>query len=580
VHGGNLLKKKPVASIVMAAAVLILTLNFCYFGYVKAEGADDAYIIEWVDHKTEVMYNGYILINDTIKVNGTAPSGFLIGFPYKYSSHVLYCAAFNPADPAQKYSVTPNVPLENRIGFYGVKVGLPKQGTTQVFTVVFVLSNSLLGQDAQNKNLYTLDFPAYPSLTTTALICNASIILPKSAEYINGTIASFDYAENLKLPAFAYEPANVTFTLAGEDIQLFVVKELRREIRVGGTGEIEVSDQYYVTNLSPKNITSINVVLPPNASNITAEDEFGRKAKTPPALVDAETNCYRVSLVLPVESGRSTIFVVKYALPKAVYIKHGESADLDCALPAFQHLNYYIEKVYVTLVLPEGAKITTLSCDGDLIRDVFQEKVTLSKQGAFFLDSFTVKIAYKYNPLWLAFRPTLWIWTLAVLGCVIVAILKRPKAPAPVVVPTVAVRLTPEVIKSFVDFYEEKRKIILEMRSLEAGVRRGRIPRRRYKVQRKTLEIRLSALSRTLEDLKQQLRAAGGRYADLARQLDVAETEVSGAEANIRTIEARHSRGELSLEAYRKLLGDYERKKEDAETRISGILVRLREETR
>jgi len=40
----------------------------------------------------------------------------------------------------------------------------------------------------------------------------------------------------------------------------------------------------------------------------------------------------------------------------------------------------------------------------------------------------------------------------------------------------------------------------------------------------------------------------------------------------------RHRLGEMSLEAYRKLLVEYEQKKENAETRISGILMRLREE--
>jgi chromosome segregation ATPase len=169
---------------------------------------------------------------------------------------------------------------------------------------------------------------------------------------------------------------------------------------------------------------------------------------------------------------------------------------------------------------------------------------------------------------------------LATIGCAVVAILKRPKAPAPVIVPTVAARFSPEFIRSFVSSYDEKRKIVLEMSSLEAGLRRGRIPRRRYKVQRKTLETRLETLSRKLDDLKQKLRAAGGRYADLMRQLEVAEAEINEVEANIRSIEVRHRRGELSLEAYRKLLGDYERRKGNAETRINGILMRLREEMR
>jgi chromosome segregation ATPase len=99
-------------------------------------------------------------------------------------------------------------------------------------------------------------------------------------------------------------------------------------------------------------------------------------------------------------------------------------------------------------------------------------------------------------------------------------------------------------------------------------------------VQRKTLETRLTALSRKLDDLRLRLRSAGGRYADLMHQLEVAETEINEVEANIRSVENRHRRGELTLEAYRRLLADYQRRKEKAETTINGIILRLREEIR
>lgn len=573
--------RKKIVYTVLAAALLIFALNSLNVKYARAEDVD-GYTIEWVNHKVEPLYNGYIFINDTVKISGAAPKEFSIGFPSQYGSHVLQCIAYNPADPNQKYTVTLNVSMEGRLDLYGVKVELP-QGTPQVFTIGFVLSNSILKQDAQNTSLFTLDFPAYPSLTDKALSCNASVVLPESAKYINGTIANFTYSENIELPAFAYAPANVTFTLAEEEIQIFVVEELKREIRIGGTGEIEVSDQYYIRNLSPKNIASIKVALPLNASAVTAEDEFGRKAKTSPTLVDAETNRYKISLVLPVESSRATIFVVKYALPKDIYIKP-EASSLEFALPTFENVNYYVEKTYITFSLPEGAKIAALNYDSATLtcgvtRDVFHEQVAVSGRGMFSLNSFTVKIAYQYNPLWLSFRPTLWVWTVAILGCAITALVKRPKATVSVAlpVPTAAMRPTPNMVKSFVDLYEEKRKIILEIRTLEEGIRRGRIPRRRYKVQRRSLEIRLNSLSRNLEDLKLKLRTAGGRYMDLINQLDRAEAEIGEAEANIKSIEARHSRGELSLEAYRRFLGDYERKKEEAEAKISGILVRLRE---
>ncbi len=567
------MKNKAMTFAVLTATLLILILNMVYVGNVKADSP--SYAVEWVNHQVKILYNGYILVNDTIKINGTAQNGFLIGFPYKYAPYVLRCIAYNTANASQRHNVITGVPLDNRIGFYGVNVTLKQQPENGVFSVVFVLSNSLLTQNKQNTTLYTLDFPAYPSLTVDVPSCNASVVLPSTAKYVTGTISTLNYSTNEKLPPFTYEPAcaNLTFQLTSDDIQLLTVEEFKREIIVGSMSEIEVLDSYYVKNLSPQEFDSVKVTLPKNASNVKAEDEFGRKNVI---TFDFKTSMYKVSLSLPVESGKSTRFIVRYNLPR--------SPELNFTF--FQEINYYIEKAWITITLPEGAKILDIShksaSAGDtygVSRDVFQEKITISRQGVLSLDSLTIRVAYDYNLLWLAFRPTLWVWALAVFGCAIIAAWRgRPKAPEAVVVPTIAVRLSPEILRKFVDSYEEKRKIASEIKSLETAVSKGRIPRQRYKVQRKTLETRLAALSRSLDDLKLKLRSAGGRYADLMRQLEIVETELNEVESNIKSIEARHRRGELTLGAYRKLLADYESRREKAETTISGILLRIREE--
>jgi chromosome segregation ATPase len=165
-------------------------------------------------------------------------------------------------------------------------------------------------------------------------------------------------------------------------------------------------------------------------------------------------------------------------------------------------------------------------------------------------------------------------------GSVVVIVWQRTKAPTGAALPAKISTMRPEHTRSFVESYEEKMKLIFEVDSLETRVRKGRIPRRRYKVQKKTLEMRLNTLSRNLGEVKERMRSAGGHYADLMRQLEVAETEINEAEANVRSIEARYGRGEISLETYRKLLSDYQRRKEKAETTINGILLRLREEIR
>ncbi len=576
------MKAKSSEMLMLAAALsLILTLNLINVEPVKAEVSGN-YSIEHVSHKVGILYNGYIVINDTVRLSGTSPESFLIGFPQEYGSSLVSCKAYNPANLEQTFQVIPNVQLGYG-NLYGVKVDFLGR-SPQVLTVIFILSNSLISRDAQNKSLYTVNFPAYPALTKTASICNVSITLPKGARYVNGTVEGLNYTK-LELPALTCNPANITFMLSSDSICLFTVKEFKRVVSISGTGDIEVTDSYYISNRADEKISSIAVVLPPNASNIRAEDDFGRKAGTP-AKVEATTNRYKVSFLMPVDIGKFTRFAVKYTLPREIYVKQ-DDLNFEIILPAFQDFDYYIEKASIIFAFPEGAKVAHLSCDDGSPTTLSQEglvwKGVIYTQGVSYLNTFNIKGAYKYNPLWLSFRPTLWIFTLAAFGAVVVAIIKKTQKPAAklaeLAVAAKAAEPTSSDIESFIRFYEEKRRILSEIETLGASLRRGRIPRHTYKVRKKTLETRLAGVSRSLEDLKLKLMAASGRYADLMFQFERAEADIAEAEAKISDADARYNRGELSPEAYRKIIEECEQKRDDAEARISGILVRLREET-
>jgi hypothetical protein len=565
-----------IISMVVMAIFISTAFNIKIVEAVNGENAD--YSIEHVSHTIEVLYNGYVLINDTVRINltGQAPSDFLIGFPYLYNSYVLRCIAYNDSDV---FPVSLNAPLENRVGFYGVKVNFPR-GTPQALTVVFVLSNDIIVHN--ETSYYDLNFPVFPSLTKPVAICNVSVVLPEGAIYFGGTVGAFNHSvENL--PAFTYNASQVTFSLADDKIQVVDIEELRREIKINEFGELEGSDTYRIRNKALLEVSFMEVMLPPNASNPKAEDQFGRKLADPEQ-TNADTNRYKITFTSLLKTGESTLFTIRYYLPNT-WITQEQTNKFALNMSLFQYMNYYVQQASVSFVLPEGARIVSFqnALNGStysLARNVFQEILTINKQGITSLDSFNVGIIYEYNLLWLSFRPALWVWALSIVGCLVAVVWKRPKVPARVTVPTAVVGLRLENIRSFVDSYEEKRKIISEIESLETRVQKGKIPRRRYKVQRKTLETRLSMLSRSLSDTKNKMRMAGGKYADLMRQLEIAETEINEIEANIKSIETRHTHGELSLEAYRKLLADYQRRKEKAQTAISGILLRLREEIR
>jgi len=152
----------------------------------------------------------------------------------------------------------------------------------------------------------------------------------------------------------------------------------------------------------------------------------------------------------------------------------------------------------------------------------------------------------------------------------------KPLPTAPL--PTAVMSVRAEDLKNFISYYDEKRRLLRETGSLEAAARKGRIPRRQYKVRRMTIDSRMSSLSRDLAALRDKLRKAGPRYAEMMRQLEVAETELQGVETDIGRTEIRYRRGEISTAAYHKLLEDSYRRRDRSQTTVDGVLLRLREE--
>ena len=572
------MKKATIAFMILAVALIFSAFVPANLKKVKANGN---YVIERIDQNLQIMYNGYVLMNGTVQLSGQTPNSFVLGFPYTFGSYIANCRAFERSNSSNIFPVRLNEPVEDRSGYYGIRVDF-SGAAPQIFTINVLFSNKLIIQDSQNASLYTLIFPVFPSVTQNVNTFNGSITLPKNAEYVEGTIGKVPYAQE-NMTALAFNSSKLTFFVPNNEMQLFDVAQLGRDIAINELGTVIGSDTYYIMNKGIFSISSMKVWVPIGASNIAADDQLGRTMSVP-TQVEINTSRYFMNLTRQLDSGYSTKFILYYSLPRDTYVKkQGNNFAVNMTL--FRDFDYYVNDTSVTFVLPEGAKIQTLSDTSnevslDLHRGVFQESVTFSKQSVIALESFSVEIDYEYSSIWAAFRPTTWVMVITIIGVLAVIVMRRPKATTPVSVSTAGMIVRPEQLRSFVDMYEERMSIFREMDSLEDKAHRGRIPRQRYKVQRKTLETRLESSSRNLEELKGRIRSFGGHYASLMRELEIAEAQLNEVEANVKTIEGRHSHGELSLEAYRKLHGDYQQRKQKAETTINGILLRLREEIR
>ncbi len=153
--------KKIALTIIISITVLALALSIHANLKVFAQ---NGYIVEHIDQNLQIMYNGYVFMNETVQLSGQTPSSFNLGFPYIYGSYLVSCDAFETDSPTHTFPVTLNQPLEDRSGYYGIDIDF-SGGTPQKFSVNVLFSNSLISQNPQNASVYVLIFPQFPSLT-------------------------------------------------------------------------------------------------------------------------------------------------------------------------------------------------------------------------------------------------------------------------------------------------------------------------------------------------------------------------------------------------------------------------------
>lgn len=563
--------------------------------------------VDQIIHTVEIHDYGLVSINDTLKLSSENGNGvlqnFSIGFPFEYGANLDYCFAYDASNPDERFEVELDVGLGGRIGFYGVNVVFPEPSVSYNLTVMFVFSNLV---SSETEALFNLDFPMYPSLAQNASLCNVTVILPPDAnctlnpfeeKKLDFNITTLGDRQVLKhaafnLTSFQDEPALLKFSTMAYMFPLINVNEVKREIKLDQWGGIHLSDSYHVTNKG-FTIASVTVRLPLGASfdpESGARDEFGSFPKDPLVREGNLTTPTSVIVQLREEEGlakdKDVKFTVTYSLPWKKHVNHYGWRDYDLNFTFFEEFDWTIRKLTVTITLPEGAEFRSVVAPiivdvsqpanpCSVKKSVFQETVTFAFSNVTPFHDLDFDLTHRYLVFWASFYPTLWMGVLVIVACAIALIWRAPRPPPVPIVP-----VPPEDLRSFVEAYEGKTRILLELESMEEKLRKGRIPRRRYKVRKKMLEGRLSTLSRDLTNLREKIRAGGGRYANIMRQIEVAETMLEGVERDIRRVEARYRRGEISKGAYRKLLQEYNRRRERAKTTIDGVLLRLREEIR
>ena len=607
-NGGNL-RTRGVSNLKRASTALLLLAFFLFTlapTYANASVIDVRLNssslnvhVDQVTHSVQIQDGGLVIINDTLRLSsesGGLLQNFSLGFPFQYGFNLDHCFAY---DASNEFKVELNVGL-GRLGFYGVNVIFPGQGVniggggSYNFTVVFVFSNLI---SSETSTLFNATFSMYPGLTQNASGCDVIVILPRNANYTNSvfqeedlnfTLTTLGHRQilkhtNMSLDNFQSKSAWLMFNMTGYVFPLININEIKREIKLGQWGDLQLSDSYRITNKG-FGISNVTISLPLGASfdpETGARDEFGSFSETKKPLVQegnmtTPTNV-TVQLREVVAKNKEAKFTVTYSLPWKNYVNQHNWRDYNLTFTFFEYFDWTIRKLTVTIILPEGAEFQSSNPVNPykIEKSVFQETVTFAFFNVTPFRNLDFNFTYEYLVFWASFRPTLWMGILVIVIGAIILFWRAPKPPSVPIVP-----VPHEDLRSFVEAYEGKTGILLELESMEQKLRKGKIPRRRYKVRKRMLEGRLSTLSRELTDLREKMRTGGARYASMMRQIEVAETMLEGVETDIRRVESRYRRGEISKGAYHRLLEEYHRRRDRAMTTIDGVLLRLRDEIR
>jgi hypothetical protein len=559
-----------------------------------------------IRHSIDLREGGLLIVSDTVTLStltgdtaDVLPS-YSLGFPFGYRSDLAYAFAYENSNQSSRLNLDLNAGI-GMIGFYGVKVDfvppvdIGNEGSYK-FTVIFVFSNNTSFNIASSGTtvFYNASFPAYPSLPDVASEVNVEIAMPTTLNYngssyeseginltqkIEGPKRILSFAKS-NLSAFSDHPAWCYASRARDGAQLLDFEEFERRIEIMGDERIQVSDSYKLLNKAGQ-LTKVQLRLPRGVDSVVAYDEFGLvqesnlKIQQTPEYTNAN-----ITLTTPRDEKDEVHLSLRYELPWKSHIALTSFDEFRASLSLFENTDGVIRKSTTTIVLPEGAVLSSLTDQSlnSLQNTAFTASFILVFENATPFHVTTLNFAYHRPALWNSFRPTLWMDTFIFVVAALVAVSRvyRPSVVAPL--PAAVVTIRADDLRSFVTNYDERRRLLKEAGSLESASQKGKIPRRQYKVRKMTIDGRLASLSRDLVALRDKLRMAGPRYTELMRQLEIAETELQGAEAEIDRAEVRYRRGDLSPQSYHNVLETSYRRRDRAQTTIDGVLLRLREE--
>jgi hypothetical protein len=532
--------------------------------------------VRFIEHGLAYVDDKFVIHN-----NGTSEITSLdVGFAREYEPGMRYLEVKDTENGT--LTVAQDVNASSNVYWMRIQLARPV-GFNQTYNFT---SRMLFDNIIQLFQLgYVYNFTTAPILTREAEYANVTIVGTPGTDFKvgPGTIhnetrtITFEgrpaILEPIKpLPAFDNRTFAVNFTSINQWI--LKLQFFNRTIALHPSGDIEVWDTYKLENPALP-ISNVPIKLPTGARNVMALDGVG----------PMWTEVRQIQDVVLAPRGTTSFkanenftVTLRYNLPREQYIKQIQWwGKYNFTFSLISNLVYWVaEEVVVKLIVPVGFGLDELSVQPDEKRQIsaFEEEYIWTRSGITPLHNTTFEMEFTYAPFWALVQPASWIaaFEIAIIALAAVLRLRKPAEPG-IPVPV-------ERVRDFVELYDEKMGLTVELERMEEDMVRGGITKHEYRRRRKLIESRLDELGKALNIAKAALRTVHPRYDEMIKRLERSEAEADATKVSEQQIRGQYRSGKITRETYETVLYDLSKRIDRARQGIETTIVTLREEAR
>lgn len=538
---------------------------------------DDVEITK-LTRNVEVNPFGIVIIRDTyeIKNGGTSSlSSFIVLESKEYQENHTYFRKFSlkTGEACGFKYLDREINTLRQISVYFPSPVLPDDSLT--FTQTRALRGLVNVSGSELEQNFIGKVNIFPPLLITSGEAESIIQIPDTAEFKSTSPEPtkeddqeirYEYDNVTK---YQLEPVTFAYSYLAQTI--LNLESIQRDIYVDTWGHLKVIESHVIRNEGVKSVPKFVVRIPEDATGVELSDSLGGISGF---TVSEDVNDWEPTknLTVNLQDNRAEIkpnSVFRYVLEYSLNLD--PTLESSWYLHAFE-INAFLSK-YQFLGTNEVTRIILLGAE--TIREVYPQPVNVIgvENGLAIVyendyvsefQDLSVRVVYEVNAYQVLFRPLLFIFLLMVVSAAYVIVRKGMKREREYGIEEEE-NIPKKELREFIQLYEEKNALILEIDGVTEDIRRKKIRKKQGARALKDARSKIKDVEFDIRPLKDALLEADARIVKIVERLDYLETERLSLKDSIKLLEQRYRRGKLQSRA------SYERLREDLNKRIEKI---------